>query len=311
MRQFAVRLLVSVLALAALLWLVDLAELGQLLASIHPGWAAAVVIFCTLDRVVMSWKWTLLLRAGGVRAGFGQALKTYYVGNFFGSFLPSTVGADVLRAWRLSALEGRAATVISSIILERVLGFLALAVFCVMSLALLAVVVKRHLGALLLVDAAAMGAAIALTALALGRWEMLRRWLSQSRSGALRKLGAFYDALGQFRSSRGALAIFLAASVAEVLLPVAANWAGARSLGLANPFWHFVLLIPVTLLVARIPVSLDGIGVQEGAYVALFAMLGTPPASALALGLVQRILTLLSTTPGLVFYLRPESINLE
>jgi hypothetical protein len=71
-----------------------------------------------------------------------------------------------------------------------------------------------------------------------------------------------------------------------------------RALGLELSFWTFLLVIPIVLFLVRIPISLDGLGVQEGLYVTLFAQAGLGPSQAFLLSLVGRAVTLVGVLPG-------------
>jgi uncharacterized protein (TIRG00374 family) len=304
MRSFALRLLVSLAAVAALFYFIDLDDLRRLPLTLRPAWAVLVLALCTADRLMMAWKWRFLLLAGGVATSLSRLLKIYYIGNFFGTFLPSTVGVDALRSWKLTREEGKGMVVLSSVVLERILGFLALATFAAVSLLALSLLGEPTSKAIVAVNLGALLTAALIFIVSVQDWPWLRGRLEKSRLGPLRKLGALHDTYRQFGKSRATLLLFFAASMVEVMIPVAGTWAAARALSLDAGFGLFVLVVPGLLLISRIPISLDGIGIQEGAAAFLFSRFGLPPEAGLALGVTTRVLNLLATTPGLWFYLR-------
>jgi uncharacterized protein (TIRG00374 family) len=75
------------------------------------------------------------------------------------------------------------------------------------------------------------------------------------------------------------------------------------SLGIDIPFLEVIFIAPVIPLVSLLPISLNGIGVAEGAYVVLYMQLGISPEEALAAALLRRILLLLFSLVGGVFIL--------
>ena len=304
MRSFLFRFLVSLAAVAAIFFFIDIDQLRRLNLSLRPGWAIIVILLCTADRLMMAWKWRILLQAGGIGAPFSRLAKIYYIGNFFGSFLPSTVGIDALRTWKLAREEGKGLVILSSVVLERILGFVALATFSAVSLVALLMLGTRTSVPLVAVNFGALAVALLIYLVSVQDLPWLRRWLEKSRWSPLRKLADLHDTYRAFRRSPGTLLLFFTASMFEVMLPILATWASARTLGLDPGLGLFFLVVPGLLLISRIPVSLDGLGIQEGASAFLFSRFGLPPEAGLALGVIARVLNLVALTPGLWFYLR-------
>src|SRR6266480_5767433 len=94
-----VRLAISLVLLACIVWW--LGGLGKIVANVERidlGLAGLVIIVLMLDRVLMTFKWLLLLRARGIYPRFFSTLKIYCASLVWGMFLPSTIGADTIRA---------------------------------------------------------------------------------------------------------------------------------------------------------------------------------------------------------------------
>jgi uncharacterized membrane protein YbhN (UPF0104 family) len=53
---------------------------------------------------------------------------------------------------------------------------------------------------------------------------------------------------------------------------------------------YFAVALPLALLVSRIPISIDGIGVFEGMFIVLMSIAGLSAAQAVAIAVVGRIL---------------------
>ena len=92
----------------------------------------AVVALATLDRLLMAWKWWLLVRSRDASLGLWAAVRAYYLASFAGYFLPMTVGADAVRIGALAGTS-RTAVLVASVVLERLIGALAQAVLAVLS----------------------------------------------------------------------------------------------------------------------------------------------------------------------------------
>ena len=77
---------------------------------------------------ISSLKWWLLLRAAEQPVAYLWTVRTYLVGQFFSNFLPTSIGGDAVRVFRLNRLVGRLALAIASVFVERITGFLALTI---------------------------------------------------------------------------------------------------------------------------------------------------------------------------------------
>ena len=84
------------------------------------------------------WRWLLLLRAAGMKVSVRDVTRLFLVSSFVGSFLPAGVGGDAARAWGLSQLTTKLGDALASVVVDRVLGVLALAAMGAVGLAVAA-----------------------------------------------------------------------------------------------------------------------------------------------------------------------------
>ncbi|MBA3303612.1 MAG: flippase-like domain-containing protein, partial [Acidimicrobiia bacterium] len=122
--------------------------LGVLLRRTHvsslvPQWDTRAVLWLsgalavTLFGIVLSTlRWRQVLAALGLRARVRTLFSYYLAGLFVGNFLPSTIGGDVLRVSRLSAVNGDRPDTFASVVLERLTGWLVLPLLTLAAMAL-------------------------------------------------------------------------------------------------------------------------------------------------------------------------------
>ena len=94
----------------------------------------------------------------------------------------------------------------------------------------------------------------------------------------------------------------LAGSVAVQLLRVAQAWCLGMALGIPASFMVYLAFIPMILLVMLLPVTINGIGTSQVAFVWFFARAGTPAPAAFALSVLFLGLGVLGNLPGGVLY---------
>jgi uncharacterized membrane protein YbhN (UPF0104 family) len=304
-RGLYLRIAVSLALLLLLVVFVDWGRLGARLSSADPLLMLAVVALATADRLLMAWKWWLLVRSRDAALGLWAAVRAYYLASFAGYFLPMTVGADAVRIGALAG-TGRPAVLVASVVLERLIGALAQAVLAGLSVITL---VTLGLGARVgpgerwgLAAAVVLAFAAFPFSFPAARWVAGRLGPGGRWRGALRALAEQYAGYG---ASTGLLCAFFALTVLEGGFPIAIHYTAGRALGLDPGWTFFIATVPLVFLVARLPVSLGGLGFLELSFVSLAGLLGVGWTDAFAIAGLATTLYILALTPGAVLYLIP------
>ncbi len=255
---------------------------------------AATIVLTAGDRVLMALKWLLLLTTRGIHVSAWLAIRAYFSASFVGLFLPVTIGADAMRVLALRA-HG-AAEIAASIVVERVLGLVAVASVAVAGCLLLALATNEPLGSMVPI---VLGLAVTAGA-ALGLSLPIAARLASRARGVPPLVGKIATAYARYRDHPPALVAFYGLSVVESLVPAFINYTSALAIGVTVPLEVFVITVPLALAVARLPISLGGFGVQEASFVYLAGLLGVPTNEALSIMLVSDAALLLALLPAAV-----------
>ncbi len=298
---FWVKTIVSVIACLLLLWLVDWHEFGDTLKRANLYWLCVVFVIIHIDRVFMAYKWTILLRVLGLPVSLKTAAKAYYVGSFWSTFLPISVGGDVVRAgWLIKEVQSDA-RIISSVVVERLLGALALAIVALGSVILL--IMSPSLGLPVfskIIFLLLFGTIIAIIALfsqythSIAQ-KLLSRLPLQRVGRAIEKMRV---AIFTFKEKPSLLIAFLILSILEESLPILAIFTLAKALSIDLSLLWVIIAVPIVLVVAGMPISVRGFGVIEGTYGLILSFAGIPLSAAVTMAVVDRVLVLLATLPG-------------
>ncbi len=249
------------------------------------SWVAVGLVLSLTALVLSSLRWKRVLSVLGRPAPLSALLSHTLAGQFVSNFLPSSVGGDVLRAARLSSTGEARSTSFASVVLERLSGFVALPLITLVALA--ASPGLRRLGA-------ASSLALALSVVTLVGLGALLFAAGNGRVGARLAAGskwtgfasALHLGIARIRQQPAAAFMVLATAVAYQLTIVCASWAGAHALGMSVGWWPVMAFVPVVAIAQVLPVSLNGIGLREGAFVLLLAPLGVAAGQAVAFGLL-------------------------
>lgn len=264
---------------------------------------AAALVANTADRLLMAWKWARLLRVRGHPLSTLHATRAYCASMVWGMFLPATMGADAVRAVSTVRLGIPMPDVVASIAVERALGLLASLVVGLVGLLVVwalgdlpeGLAPFGWLGAGLL----AAGAFV----LALSFSEHSFGWLHERLLGRFRErrpvqmLRHIHETYRDYRRHRGELQRFWWLSVLEQLGPVLPIWILASDLGARVPLVYLAGAVTLSFLVARVPLTLGGLGVMEGVLGFLLYEVGVPASLAVTVAVAARIVEVASWLP--------------
>lgn len=286
--------------LAVLGFLASSADWSGVLARIagaDPAWLAAGFLAKVLAVVCAGERWRDSLRAAGERVSHGLALRLMFTGLFFGQVLPGALGGDVVRGW----LSYRGGLSSSAVVLALVMDRLLALVGCV---ALLFVGLP-HLVATApptIAWAGPLAALLLLAGLVAGIQADRIPLPAFAKRPPVRALQAQVARLRAALLSWAALSGLLHSVVVHVCTVVAVV-AYARALALPVTVADALAVVPMTIFAAALPLSLNGWGVREGAFVAGFALYGLGAAEALVLSLMIGLSVTLSSLPGGLLWL--------
>jgi uncharacterized membrane protein YbhN (UPF0104 family) len=269
---FALKLVVTGGLLAYLFSTIDLASVARIVVSASWGWVAAGFLLYLALQGLCAWRWLWLARVLNLDGTWTAFLRYYYVGMFFNLFLPTGVGGDVYRCYYLarSAADWRRAIV--SVLADRGVGFGTMCVIAVVAtLAFGEVHLPPWLGWALATSVVA-----ALVLLGAG-------WASR---GPLRSIRDAAPLVFEFFRRPGILLFVAGLSFLLQSLVIVVNIFNARALHLDVPVVFYFIFIPLIAVATMIPISLNGLGVREGAFVFFLAQVGVAEAQALALALL-------------------------
>jgi len=302
----AVKVLVSVVLFAWLFRRLQWSAIGPALGHADPAWIAGSAALLLASHLLASYQWGRLLGAAGIELPFWKVASYYHVGLFFNNFLPANVGGDFARTLDAARSGSSRATALSTVILDRLIGTVALGAVAVVTT--LPAIDRFHL-------AAAYGGVVAFfAAAALMLRAMLEprvlagleRLLARVGLGGLKPaLDRLAGSLATFRSRSRLLLELLCVALVVQVMRIGVHILFARALGLHVDPTYFFLFVPLLAVIVSLPISLNGIGVREGAGILLFGLVGLDRTNAFALQFGTYLVAVgVSLIGGMVFLAR-------
>ena len=299
--------LVAVIFISCAIFL-DVGKIFATLSRISVWWFLGILTLMTADRLLMAWKWSVLLKALKVDVPFNRLIGIYYQGNLAGVFLPTGLGGDLLRAHLLSRRCGAGPQVYASLLMEKMIGFVSAVNWAgvglvVVGLSYPGVVSDSWIG-LLVAGFLLVNGTFLLSLQPLGQLYLQGVLGIGSRNRLLDFIQRLFQAYSQFGKRRYALAWNGALTVVEHGLQIFVHLAMALSLGIKANTLLFLAVTAVFLVLYRLPIAPDGWGVGEVAAIGLYGLIGISAEDAFAMAFFAHVMQMIVVLPGLWFLCR-------
>lgn len=277
-RQTVIRVLGSILALALLIVLLEEEGDGKLFSALRRvsiGYFLAAIVALSISRLFAAARWHILLKSAGVEIPFLRSIMLTFTGNFSSNFLPTTIGGDVARLAGAMQLGYDRAVCVASLVADRLIGLAG------MSLALpLGLIPVLSLGN-------GVSQSVALSALFQKGMDFAKRTFESFSIWLKKPLALSGSMLATFGNM-----VFIYLAVYLLLLGIDHHVS----------YWLVAGLYTLTYFVTLVPISINGLGVQELSMTFLLTQLGgLSPSESATVALLTRLLFIITSLPGAFF----------
>jgi hypothetical protein len=285
-RAFSVlRVVVTLAIVVGLIIKLSPGDLRDTIADSNPWLMLAAAALMIAVQAMVAVKWAVLLAVRDVRMPFARIARVYCIGNLLSNVLPTAVGGDVYRVYRVQREAGaRAADVTMSVLYERATGYAAMT--CIGALGAAFYYDHAAIGLLALAGgaAAALVLAYALPRLpfpAIRDDHFIRNFLANRR-----------EAMAVYRMAVFSLAI-QALYISTIVL-------AGNAIGIDVAWWYWAFATWLVALALLLPITLGGLGVRESSYSALINNAGGTQAQGATAGFALGALLIVSNAVGLL-----------
>jgi hypothetical protein len=281
----ALRVAVTVAIIAGLIIKLSPGDLRETIRDSDPLKLVAAAALMFVVQAMVAVKWRVLLAARDVQMPFIRIARVYCIGNLLSNVLPTAVGGDVYRVYRVQReARARAADVTMSVLYERATGYGAMT--CL-----------GALGAAFYYDHAAIG----LLALAGGGAAalVLTYTLPRLPFPAVRDDHFIRNLLADRREMMAVYRMALFSLAIQALYISTIALAGG-ALGIDVSWWYWAFATWLVALALLLPITLGGLGVRESSYSALIDNAGGTAAQGASAGFALGLLLIIANGAGLL-----------
>jgi uncharacterized membrane protein YbhN (UPF0104 family) len=302
----------TLLGVALLVHTIDFSKAIASFGHVDPRWIVGAAALTTIAVIASVVEWGVLIRTSRTSVPAHAGLFTwprlssaYLQSLFFTQVIPAGVGGDAVRTVEMGKHVGHG-RVLASLAGSRMAGMLGMSVWGLAA----AVLLRDWLGTGILFGIAGLaGAIIVVWLVALSSDRIAPHRLVTRVSAALgRAMHAFTESFGGYRRHPHA--------VVQCLLVGAIGWGinlfaldfAAKAIGVELSWAILAVCIPLGLLAALAPFSVNGLGVREGVLVALLVHTGLSTAHAGAVSLLVDLQMVPFAILGAVLWMRRRNL---
>lgn len=287
--SFGIKAIVSIALIWYLLSTTPFSEILESLRSAELIWLVAAFLMIYLGKALTTFRWQAILNAQGIRVPFFRLMASVFVGQFFNSLLPTTVGGDASRAYDVASYSKEAATSVTSVVMDRLIGVFALSLLALVSLLIgyqigedisffifpVVVVFLMCLASLVLI----------LNATFVSKVNGVLKRLHLTKLAKQIEIASI--SLRELSKQKDVLLLAFLVSLALQINVVLFYFMISVSLHLEVSLLYYFMIVTIALVVLLLPFSINGIGVREGIFVYLLGELGVASQDAIALSWIS------------------------
>jgi len=270
--------------------------------TVEPLYFSAAVLLFIFVIYLGVVRWNILLKTTKQDLAFGRIFVSYCGGLFFNVFLPSSIGGDIIRTTDLSLHTKDSSSILATVFLDRVTGFVGLVLVAFSGFILAYFYGFKYNPQLLLFILIFTLMLVCIFTILFSKkaFNLVNRFMV---FGFLKNyLVKFHDCCHSFRFHQAVLVkTILVSFLLQGLYSVAFCLVGL-SLGMHINIIHYLVFVPIISSVTIIPIAIGGLGLRDNAAVVLFSVLGVPADKVVAMTLINfAFLFFIGVVGGIVY----------
>ena len=282
---------------------IPLKDIKNVIISADIGWILVSFSLHSLGLLISAVRWKILITAQDDDASLLFLLKSYLVGSFFNNLLPTRIGGDAVRIWDGSKLSRSMLKSLAIVLVERLTGILILLFFALGAAAFRIETAKNS--PVIWVALILGGAGIAFIlfffsplTVSILRFLPDKKILVKIKQKAI----SLRETVLSYRRKKKELARAMFWALLLQINVILHFFLIGKALKLSIGIVDYFIFIPLVLLIQLIPVTINGLGLREGAYLEIFSSYGIAGETAIAFSFIDLAFMLIVGIIGGIIY---------
>lgn len=244
-------------------------------------------------------RWRVLLESYGIDVPHKELYRLYMIGSFFNTFLPTSVGGDAIRMYKVSSLTDKRAQAATSVLIERFIGMLILYIISFFSF--IFYFNFREEKGLFFTIVFLLSAFIGFIIFIISPFsdKIIKTIPFSSLKEKLDKI--HYSLKYPLREPKNLLKVSAYTTLLQINV-VIYFFIISIAIKIKLSIVYFFILIPIILTLTMLPITIGGIGLRESGFILLFSRFGVVPEKALTLSILGYFISLIFAGFGGLVY---------
>jgi len=275
-------------------------EVIQNIRNMNPLYFLLIIISLFIYYLLFSLRWNFLLKTQKIDISRSRSYLYILVSFFFNNFLPSGLGMDMIRSAYAGGRE-KFEKALGTSIMERFLGIIGMMLVGVTAIfsgklefAKLSVIYIGLTIFIILVY-------YLLTSLKV-KW-IKEKLLSIKFLNLGESIKKFYRAFKIYKNQKKTIIIGVSYSILIQVVVIIINYFIAKGLSIPVPLFGLLAYIPIITVISLIPITINGLGLREAAYVYFFSYFNITEAGAMSLSLVFFFTSVIASCAGGIVFI--------
>jgi len=280
-KQIGITIIKILISAALIYWILRGTNFKEILFAIGSANFLLVMTSFSLHFIgfyVSAVRWKLLLNAQGIETRISYLIKSYIVSSFFNNLLPSTVGGDTIRAYDSYKAGKSKSGAVAVIFVDRFLGLFALMIFALVTAFLASEIISRipYLFLWIILGFLLMTLIIWIIFFPSKKLSHLVSKIKIPFSAKLQRiLEKIIEAFWIFKGQKKVLFKVLGLSLILQVNVIIYYFIISVALNFSVPYYYFFLIVPLSIFIMMLPISINGIGLRESAFFFTFTYTST------------------------------------
>ena len=302
-KKTIIKIIVSTVLFVLILRKINIGSLIDTLKMLNYWYIPLILLLFFLNYLISSIRWkSLLIFENTEKITVKYLTALYFIGAFFNNFMPTSIGGDVYKIYRLGKKINSNTNAFTATFMERFTGMVALVIISYLGLvktfdfwlniASKYVPTSKYLEIELKV------------LLYFGFWicAILFFSLLKILGKKVKKIREVQESLFLYRNRKKELVIAFVSSFIVQLMAILSQYFVFKALGVNLEFGYAFFIFPVIILASFFIPSLNGIGVQDALYIQFFEIVGVSSPIALSASIVYHLFRLFVSLVGGAIY---------
>lgn len=262
-----------------------------------------ILLMFFLNYLLSSIRWKkLILHEKASELSVPYLTSLYFIGSFFNNFMPTSIGGDVYKVFKLGQKLNSTSEAFTATFMERFTGMLALVLISYFGL-----IKTLNFWISQLPPNLSQNSTFVLVfeiLLFVGFWIaagvgfLSLKFLAKK----VKFLNEVYTSLLKYKDERKVLWSAILTSFLVQFVAILSHWYVLKSLGITVDFSYALFVFPMIFLAGFFIPSINGLGVQDALYIKFFTEVGVSPETALSASIIYHFFKLFVSLVGAVLY---------